>query len=193
MGTTGTDCGDDVGVDIEQRMQPAVLHTETRARRVPQADRAYHHAALEQLQRLAEAVSTARAAVTAQRIARQQANQAAMEGAKRLQLIRRELEERAADNADRRQQLATEEQQLLRFQEHLQACRARAASLQRTLAELDEQSAATQTLPLVQDISAHAVLTKVGVRDVLCGVQCDAHVLLVCMVCARHRWMRWTL
>ena len=88
-------------------------------------------------------------------------SQAAVEGAKRLQLIQRELKERIDDNAERQQQLATEEQELLNFQEHLKACRARVAALQHKLVELDEQSAATQTLPLVQDVSAHAVLSKV--------------------------------
>lgn len=112
-----------------------------------------------------------------------------MEGAKRLQLIQRELAERTADNAERRQQLAAEEQQLLRFQEHLQACRARAADLQRALAELDDQAAATQTLPLVpQDMSAQAVLTKVA----NCVTMLWA-ATVPCIICDTRRWMRWTL
>ncbi len=94
-----------------------------------------------------------------------------METQKRIQLITQELQERAADNEQRRALLAQEEQQVAQFQQHLQLCRARAAELQCTLAELDEQAAVTQTLPLVHDISAHAVLSKMDELDIVTACQ----------------------
>lgn len=136
-----------------------------------QADRQYHRNALQHLQQLAAAVKTARAAVAAQLTARQQADHAALEASKRIQLMTQELQERAADNAERRQLLAQEEQQVQQFEQHLQQCRARAAELQCKLAELDEQAAVTQTLPLVHDISAHAVLSKMDELDIVTACQ----------------------